>query len=73
MPWKGAENAGYQLLDEGGIEGGDPCDPAMTLDSLLVFFPGIMKPGWQLWSTTLGGAYIIVRATTSPQWTELID
>lgn len=71
MPWKGVENAGYQLLDEGGIEGGDPCDPAIIRDSLLVPFPGIMKPGWQLWSPTLGGAYSIVRATTSPQWTEL--
>lgn len=48
MPWKGAENAGYQLLDEGGIEGGDPCDPVIMPDSLLVPFPGTMKPGWQL-------------------------
>lgn len=49
MPWKGAENAGYQLLDEGGgIEGGDPRDPAIILDSLIVPFPGTMNPGWRL-------------------------
>lgn len=41
MPWKGAENAGYQLLDEGGTEGGDPRDPAMIPDSLIVPFPSL--------------------------------
>jgi hypothetical protein len=48
MPWKEAENAGYQLLDGGGIEGSDRLDPAMIPESRIVPFPGTMNPGWQL-------------------------